>query len=135
MFSTHNSGLSLFGTCSFKVNNGIPVFGVLILSIYLFISWYTIWYFRKSVPKNQRFKKMREEFLQYYFYYVVSTSIIWSILALSNLIAALNCRFLHSPALNIIITVGNAVKIGTPIILSIIRYKDPTIRKKVGDQL
>ncbi|KAL4506845.1 hypothetical protein ABPG72_001266 [Tetrahymena utriculariae] len=135
LFATKSSGLSLFGTCSFKVNEGFPVFGVVILFAYLFISWYTIWYFRKSIPNNQIFKKMREEFLRYYFYYVVSTSVVWTILAFSNLLAGLNCSYFQDPSMNVLITIGNAAKIGTPIILSIIRYKDPTIKKKVRDQL
>jgi len=135
LFATNNAGLTLFGTCSFKVNDGFPVFGVVILFIYLIVSWSTIWYFRKSVPKNAVFKKMREEFLKYYFYYVVSTSTVWTILAFTNLFAALNCSSFHKPGLNVLITIGNAVKIISPIVLSIIRYKDPTIKKKVREVL
>lgn len=78
---------------------------------------------------------MREDFLRYYFYYVVATSMIWTILALSNLLAGLNCEYFQNPSFNVVITIGNAAKIITPIVLSVIRYKDPTIKKKVRDQL
>lgn len=78
---------------------------------------------------------MREEFLRYYFYYVVWTSMIWTILASTNLLAGLNCSDFHNPSLNVLITIGNVAKIGTPVVLSVIRYKDPTIKKKVNDQL
>lgn len=131
----HMNGLSQFGTCSLKINDKFPIFALLILLIYLFLSWYAIYYFKKNVPNNDKFKKIREEFLKYYFNYVVSTSTIWSVVAISTLIASLNCTNFQQPFLNIFLTLGNTAKICSPIVLSILRYKEPTIHKKVKSQL
>jgi hypothetical protein len=54
------NGLSLFGTCSIKVNDKFPVFAMLILLIYLVLSWSAIYYFKKHVPNSEVFKKVRE---------------------------------------------------------------------------
>lgn len=46
--------------------------------------------------------------------------------------AGLNCEYFHKPRLNIFITLGSIAKLATPIVLSIMRYNDPTIKKRVG---
>ena len=55
---------------------------------------------------------------------------IWGILAFSNLIVSVNCTQFKSPELNIFITIGNVMKLGTPFVLSILRFKDPLLKKK-----
>jgi len=69
--------------------------------------------------------------LKYYFNYIVASCIIWSILAVSNLLSGLNCEYFQKRWLNSTISLGNAAKLATPIVLSILRYHDPTIRKKI----
>jgi 1-phosphatidylinositol-4-phosphate 5-kinase len=57
--------------------------------------------------------------------------VIWTTLAVSNVVSGLNCEYFHKPGLNISITLGNTAKLATPIVLSILRYYDPTIRTKI----
>ena len=108
-----------------------PIIAVVTLLIYLLLSWFTIFYFKARVPKIEIFTQKRKEFLSYYFNYVVCTSIIWGIVTISNFVVAFNCLYIHNPLLNIFVTIGNAAKIFSPVVLSCLRYRDPTIKKKV----
>jgi 1-phosphatidylinositol-4-phosphate 5-kinase len=45
--------------------------------------------------------------------------------------AGLNCEIFFEDRLDIFITIGNTAKLATPIVLSIMRYKDPNIKKKL----
>lgn len=88
---TKSTGLSLFGMCSFRQKSNFGLLGVIIVCIYLILSTLTIIYFKKKVPNNDHFKEYRKEFLGYYYSYVIMQSIIWFVLAISNLFAGLNC--------------------------------------------
>ncbi|EAS00927.2 phosphatidylinositol 4-phosphate 5-kinase (macronuclear) [Tetrahymena thermophila SB210] len=120
--------LNLYGVCSYKVDSTSWIIGVSIFVVYLFISWLTIYYFKKYVPNITAFVKHRTEFLQFYYFNVLFISISWSILVASNIIVGINCTYELSPFLNIFITVGNIIKLVTPIVLSIVRYFDPTLQ-------
>lgn len=63
--------------------------------------------------------------------YITFTSIIWSILAISNFIVGMNCTNWHLAGLNIFITIGNLSKLSTPLFLAKIRYNDPIIKKSL----
>ncbi|KAL4438872.1 hypothetical protein ABPG74_016592 [Tetrahymena malaccensis] len=120
--------LNLYGVCSYKVDSTSWIIGASIFVVYLFISWLTIYYFKKYVPNITAFVKHRTEFLQFYYFNVLFISISWSILVTSNIIVGINCSYELSPYLNIFITVGNIIKLVTPIVLSIVRYFDPTLQ-------
>ena len=105
--------------------------GLILLGIYILVSVYTIWFFQKNVPDNQTFQKQKKDFLKYYFNYIVASCVIWTVLAFSNLLSGLNCEFFKKLWLDWAITLGNAAKLATPIVLSILRYHDPTIRRKI----
>ncbi len=63
--------------------------------------------------------------------YIIASCVIWTVLALCNLMAGLNCEIFFEDRLDIFITIGNTAKLATPIVLSIMRYKDPNIKKKL----
>lgn len=69
--------------------------------------------------------------MRYYYIFVIVSTLIWSGLALCNLIVAFNCIQFHKKELDFFITIGNILKLCTPFFLSILRYFDPTIRVKV----
>jgi hypothetical protein len=46
-YVNNSTGLTLFGTCSYGVNTGFPLMGMLIVCFYFFISGITIFYYRK----------------------------------------------------------------------------------------
>ncbi len=50
---TGRTGLSLFGTCSFRVSDDFPVLGVLIFFVYVILALYTIFYFKKMTEGNE----------------------------------------------------------------------------------
>lgn len=113
--------------CSYKVDSTSWMIGVSVFSLYLILSWFTIFYFKKYVPNNSVFRKERGEFLKFYYHYILCINISWSILAISNVIVGLNCSYGLDPLLNVFITIGNLTKLVTPIFLSVIRYSDPTL--------
>jgi 1-phosphatidylinositol-4-phosphate 5-kinase len=122
-----NTGLNLYGMCSYKINSSSWVLGVIIFSIFLLLSWFTIIYFKKYVPDNPVFAEVRHNFLKFYLYYVITTNISWSLLVISNIVVGLNCTYFLNDNLTIFISIGNTTKLFTPIVLSYIRYKDPTL--------
>jgi 1-phosphatidylinositol-4-phosphate 5-kinase len=107
------------------------VAGLALVFIYISVSVYTIWYFQKTVPDNPAFATQKKDFLNYYFNYILASCIIWTVLAISNLLSGLNCEYFQKSWLDASITLGNAAKLATPIVLSILRYHDPTIKKKI----
>lgn len=129
----NNLGKNLFGTCSVKAVSKFPLIGPLLLVIYVLIAGATIYYFKKYVPNDERFKQMKEDFLNYYYKYVKACCIIWSILAFCNIAAVANCYSSDGgvAGLNIFLTLGNISKLFTPLVLSFIRYQDPFLNKKV----
>ena len=49
------TGLNLFGTCSFKQKKGFPFAGILLVFLYMMISIFTIYKFKKSVPDDEKY--------------------------------------------------------------------------------
>ena len=127
-------GKNLFGTCSIKAVSTLPLVGPILFVIYVFLAFATIFYFKKFVPKEERFQKDREEFLNYYYKYVKACAIIWSVLAIANIAAVWNCHNIDGgiAGLNIFLTIGNIAKPFTPLVLSFIRYHDPFLKKRVN---
>ncbi|KAM3147767.1 hypothetical protein pb186bvf_000095 [Paramecium bursaria] len=125
------TGLNLFGTCSFKQKKGFPFAGILLVVLYMLISMFTIYKFKKSVPDDKKYLLQKDNVMKYYYKFVIVSTLIWSGLALCNLIVAFNCIQFHKKELDFFITIGNILKLCTPFFLSILRYFDPTIRVKV----
>ncbi|CAD8107781.1 unnamed protein product [Paramecium primaurelia] len=128
---THNNGLSIFGTCSFKYHPGFPLAGIVLVLLYTLISSYTIWYFNKAIPDDEKYKEIRDTFGKYYYRYIKGSCIIWTCEAISFTIAGFNCSYFHKGFLLIFITLGNSAKLCTPVVLSILRYNEPTIKDQV----
>jgi hypothetical protein len=57
--------------------------------------------------------------------------ILWTILAIANVVAFLNCQYIQDPKTNLFITIGNLAKLGTPLILPLVRLKDPSLQTKI----
>ena len=126
-------GKNLFGTCSVKAVSRLPLIGPLLFFIYVVLAFSTIMYFKKHVPNEERFQEYREKFLNYYYKYIKACAIIWSVLAFCNIVAVINCNTTDGgiAGLNIFLTIGNIAKLFTPLVLSILRYQDPFLNKKV----
>ncbi|CAD8111637.1 unnamed protein product [Paramecium sonneborni] len=128
---TNNNGLSIFGTCSFKFHPGFPLAGILLVFCYTIISVYTIVYFNKAIPDDEKYKEYKDTFAKYYYRYIKGSCIIWTIQAISFTIAGFNCSYFHQGFLLAFITIGNSAKLCTPVVLSILRYNDPTIKQQI----
>jgi 1-phosphatidylinositol-4-phosphate 5-kinase len=88
-------------------------------------------FFKGAVPNTEALISQKKSFMRYYFNYILASSIIWTVLAISNFMMYLNCAKLHLPLLNIFVTICTMAKVATPIVLSIMRYYDPSIRNKL----
>lgn len=130
LFLFEKLGKTLFGTCSVKGSSDFTYSGFLILFIYVIISLGTIKYFKNTVPNNENFKDLRENFLNYYYLYVKACCFIWFLLALCNLIATVDFKINSKSTLTVFLTIGNCCKLCTPLILTWIRFKDPFLKKK-----
>lgn len=128
---TNKNGLSLFGTCSFKYHPGFPFAGILLVLGYTIVSCYTIYYFKNAVPDDEKYLEEKNNFAKYYYRYIFASCIIWTTEAVCFSIAGFNCSYFHKGWLLIFITIGNTAKLCTPMVLSILRYNDPTIKKSI----
>ncbi|CAD8115621.1 unnamed protein product [Paramecium sonneborni] len=125
------NGLSLFGTCSLKYNPGFNIGGLVLVFLNTFISIMTIIYIQKAVPENQRYLNLIGKLTRYYSSYITAQFFIQLIQALSYILVGFNCTKFHEGWLLIFITIENSAKLCTPFVLSILRLKDPTIKRQI----
>jgi len=126
-------GKTATGTCSLKAkcSEGVTVTLAPILAlIYFGIGSYTYYYIQQNVPKCQRVHHKRSEFLLYYLRYITASVVIYSIIALFNIIymfvgTSPETRRKHSW----MSALFNIAKVCSPIVLSFIRFNDPMIKK------
>ena len=132
---TDNLGKNLFGTCSVLADSPVPYLGPIVLLIYYLFAFYAIFYFNNYIPEasDPVFSIPRQRFLNYYYKYILVTSIIWIPVVVTNIISAINCRWVQNPLWDIALTVGNINKLNTPIALTIMRMNDPFIKKKLKE--
>lgn len=129
---TGHLGKNIFGTCSLVANSSVAFLGPVVLLIYYIFAFYAIFYFKNYLPNNSS-STNKEKYLQYYYKYIIVTSLIWIPVAVINIISALNCRYFHENLVDIALTIGNINKLNTPIALTLLRMYDPFIRLKMND--
>ena len=64
----------------------------------------------------------------YYMVYVISISICWSMITISNMIVTMNCFYDWDANLYIFISISNFFKVLGPLILSFVRFSDPKLK-------
>lgn len=129
VYATDSQGLNTYGTCSFKESNLFAYLGIAVVFLYLILACYTLYCFKKQIPDDPAFRKYRDTFLKYYTQYVKWTVVIWSILSVSRVIVTVNMQ-LNEPVqtLFIFVTIDNIAKLAAPIVLTVIRYRNPSIK-------
>ncbi|CAD8084249.1 unnamed protein product [Paramecium primaurelia] len=125
------NGLSLFGTCSLKYNPGFNFAGLVLVFINTFMSVYTMLYIKKAVPENQRYLNLIGKVTRYYSQYITAQFFIQLTQAISYILVGLNCTKFQKGWLLIFITIENSAKLCTPFVLSILRLRDPTIKRQI----
>jgi len=133
LLAKNEIGKTLSGTCSLraKCSEGVTITLAPILAlIYFAIGSYTYYYIQKNVPKCQRVHHKRSEFLLYYLRYIIASTLLYSIIALFNIIYTFlgttpELRKKHQWMSSLF----NFAKVCSPIILSFIRFNDPMIKK------
>ena len=68
----------------------------------------------------------------YYLMYIISISVIWSIITISNFVVMLTCFYGWNSNLNIFISLSNFGKVLGPLILSFVRFSDPKLRAEIA---
>jgi 1-phosphatidylinositol-4-phosphate 5-kinase len=129
VYATGSQGLNTYGTCSFKESLLFAYTGIAFVIFYLLLGSYTLYCFRKQIPDDPAFRKYREKFLNYYTQYIRWTVIIWAVLSVSRVVVTINMQ-LKTPidTLFIFVTIDNIAKLAAPVVLTIIRYRNPSIK-------
>lgn len=133
MYATGSQGQNNYGTCSFKSINIFTYISIFLVFFYVILASYTLYNFKKQVPDDPAFRKYRDRFLSYYNMYVMWTCIIWVILTVSHVIVAIDQYLKFSKdTMNMFITADNFAKLLAPVVLTIIRYLNPSIKPLVN---
>lgn len=110
---TKNTGLTLFGTCSYGVHQGLGLGGFLVFFVYVTIAVVTIWYFKSSSSSEQ--SDEQKNFKSYLYRMLKFTLLIFSGLAISNFVVSFNCSYWHEQWMYLVFgTAGNMFKVFTP---------------------
>jgi len=129
-------GKTWVGTCSVK-SSCSPHFydyaGVGIVAVYAIIGIATFCYVRKNAPQCARAHSKRTRFLLYYLCYIITSIIIYSVIAGINLMQAyISENFSDSTndhSIRMLRSLFNIATLCSPLVLSIVRFNDPLIRK------
>ena len=130
-------GKTLVGTCSIRSSCNTPSFynyaGPAIVAIYTLIGLTTYCYIKKNVASCSQIHVKRTKFLLHYLVYVIISIVVYSIIASANLIQAI---VLKNPSDENEVKgklwanyLYNISKLCSPLVLSIVRFNDPFLRK------
>jgi len=129
-------GKTWVGTCSIKSSCSPDFYnyaGVGIVLVYAIIGIATFCYVRKNAPQCARAHSKRTRFLLYYLCYIITSIIIYSVIAGINLMQAfLNANFsdtTNEHSIRMLRSLFNIATLCSPLVLSIVRFNDPLIRK------
>jgi len=135
LLANHFIGRTLFGTCSIKSSckrGFFSYFGGMLVALFVLVGGYTYYYIRKYTPKCSQALAKRTSFLLYYLRYIICASFIFLAIAVTNFFyvgLSSGTEDSNDSRWSWIQSVGNAAKLCTPLVLSLIRYNDPFIKK------
>jgi len=134
LLSKQEIGKTLAGTCSLKSKchlSFLSYFGPCLALCYCFLGIFTYFYIKKNTPKCAHAHNKRTQFLNYYLKYNIVCTIIYFAIALCNfLVTFLTYKNIDKdiPKYEWINSVFNVTKLCSPLVLSFIRFNDPTIK-------
>lgn len=134
--SSGKLGKTLFGTCSIRwssTSGAIAYFGPAIVGVYAIISGSASYHIKKRLPQCPQSKQSVSHFLSNYNNYLLCSTVLWFIFAICNIYVAVLATTItegeaEPPYIKIISIIGNIAKLGNPLALTFIRYKDKTIK-------
>ena len=128
-------GMSIFGTCYSKTTNSIK-WQIINLLFHVLFPIITILALKKSLPQCKQLNATRYEFLRYYYLYVIAACIIGSVITFINIFTAVELdSFTTNPddLLSVFILyltyAGNLLRVLRPLILTLTRICDPSVRR------
>ena len=134
LLTTNRLGKTLFGTCSLKYTQTSPsaYLGPVVVFLYAIISSYAFFFIKRYAPRCENSDKAVMDFLSYYNRYLIISVIIWSGIAITNMMATIIESDLAdgtiSRSLYITGITGNFFKMLTPLVLTIVRYNDKSLK-------
>lgn len=87
------TGVNSYGMCSYEADSDTYIAGIGLFAIYWLLSGFTLGFFKKYVPDSEAFKEQKQDFIRFYFGYSIITNISWLLIAVSNTITSLNCKY------------------------------------------
>jgi len=104
--------------------------------IFLIISIFSLWYFKKKIPKQDlEVMKLKSNFLDYYYLYIKVCLFGYTLTFITSSILILNSYHWHNHALGRLTTIDNIIRLIMSMCLSFIRLRDPFIRMKINKLL
>ena len=133
MLIKNDIGKTLAGTCSIKSKCHVGFFnyfGSIIAVAYALLGLFTYYYIKRNSPRCAQAHSKRTKFLFYYLRYNIACTIIYFFIAFTNvLVTILNNPDKGERKFAWINSLFNMAKLSSPLVLSIIRFGDPMIRK------
>lgn len=130
-------GKTLVGTCSIKSKCTLSFynfFGSAVSILYAIFGTFTYFYVKRNMPVCSKAASKRTRFLAYYQTYNIVCTLSYFFIATTNILdTILNEPHHHENTVNFvwINTLYNIAKVTSPLILTLIRFNDPTIKKFV----
>jgi len=139
LLSTGEIGKTMVGTCAIRAQCESTIysyFGIGMVASYALLGVFTYIYLRKNVPKCERAHSRRARFLFYYIKYISMCIAVYLMLFISTLLTTLEVRHGDKPRqYDWINSFYNFFKFCSPVILSIFRLNDPSIKSVVKKSL
>lgn len=88
-------------------------------------------YIIRKVPHGKAIAKARNEFIKYYLTFNIIYSANLTLIVVCNMVVFINCKAIHKPLMNLFVTLGNACSTLLPLVLTIIRFNNPMIKKRI----
>ena len=122
-------GKSMFGTCSIadtcKDGNKSYFIASSVIFLYMVIGIFCLWYIRSHLSQGIGKNTKNAEISQYYMKYIIASTIIYTTFAITYILSLYDGE--KSDIL--LLSIGNTAKLCSPLVLSLVRYKDPLITK------
>ena len=130
----HKIGKTFVKTCSIIARCDQPVINYIwppaTVMLYVILGSYTYLYVKKNAPRCANSNAQRAKFLLYYLKYIMASTIVYAFICFLNILSPImNNNLPGSIFTEVTNSLYNISRLGSPLILSIVRFRDPFIQR------